>query len=230
MSSAITALGNEGFEIEAHGKRVLIDAFFYPAPHVGTPPSRRGRDCDAADAILVTHAHPDHFRADEVAEAARRTRAPVIGPRSVIEALRHLLPAAQRIELEPAEDANPPAESATRVAGINITALRTFHARGHNSYLVELGGLRWYHDGDNERTQSISVGRIGTLDVLFMAPWQGSGWVDFIDALRPRRWVLMHLTEEEHDQQDRGEFLPDLCAHVPAGLSVLRPGESLRLA
>jgi len=109
-----------------------------------------------------------------------------------------------------------------------VTAFRTFHAMGHNSYLVETPGFRFFHDGDNEDTRRIDASALGRLDALLIGPWQGSGWVEFIEKLSPARWFLMHLSEEELDQHEAGAFLPDLCGHVPLPdrLVVLRPGQS----
>jgi hypothetical protein len=52
--------------------------------------------------------------------------------------------------------------------------------------------------------------------------------VDFIERVNPRRWFLMHLTDEELRRQEEGTFLPELCDHVPLPdrLVTLRPGES----
>ena len=113
-----------------------------------------------------------------------------------------------------------------------ITAFRTFHSPDHNSYLVEMPGCRFFHDGDNEDTRRIDVAALGRIDALFIGPWQGSGWVDFIETVKPTRWFLMHLTDEELDQQKAGTFLPDLCDHVPESdkLVTLGPGESFEMS
>jgi len=111
---------------------------------------------------------------------------------------------------------------------VTITAFRTFHAMGHNSYLVETPAFRFFHDGDNEDTRRLDAAALGRLDALLIGPWQGSGWVEFVERLAPARWFLMHLSEEELDQHEAGAFLPDLCGHVPLPdrLVVLRPGQS----
>jgi L-ascorbate metabolism protein UlaG (beta-lactamase superfamily) len=229
MSVTITAIGNEGFEITCGGVRVFIDAFYYPAPWVGAAPARRAAAVKKADLILVTHDHTDHFHEGEVADVAARTGATVIGSARVIAELRSKLPGEALIELEPPAAKrgakSAPSQSVVLPAG-QVTAFRTRHSPDHNSYLIELPGFRCFHDGDNEDTRSLLSAALGPLDALFIGPWQGSGWVDFIETVRPARWFLMHLTEEELDQQAAGKFLPDLCEHVPANLIVLRPGES----
>jgi L-ascorbate metabolism protein UlaG (beta-lactamase superfamily) len=228
MPTTLTMLGNEGFRIESGNRVVLIDAFYQAIPGVAGAPCPGAPDEKWADLILVTHAHWDHFNAAAVAAASRRTGATVVGPRSVIAALRKALPASALAEMEPA-----PQSGAGRIPALKrdfpaaaVSAFRTEHGREHNSYLLELPGFRCFHDGDNEKTQRLDGAALGKLDALLIGPWQGSGWVEFIERLAPRRYFLMHLTEEELDQHARNRFLPDLCDHVPAGLVVLRPGES----
>jgi len=108
-----------------------------------------------------------------------------------------------------------------------VTAFRTFHSRGHNSYLVDAGGFRFFHDGDNEHCQRTDVSQLGGVDVLFQGPWKGSGWVEFVEAVKPAKWFLMHLTDGELDDHFAGRFLPDICDRTPLPdrLVVLRPGE-----
>jgi hypothetical protein len=90
--------------------------------------------------------------------------------------------------------------------------------------------LRFFHDGDNGNTTKIPVSALGRLDALLIGPWQGSGWVEFIEKLSPSRYFLMHLSEEELDEHAAGRFLPGICERVPKGLVVLRPGQSYSLA
>ena len=120
--------------------------------------------------------------------------------------------------------------------GIRITAFRTYHSRGHNSCLLEIPGqnggkpLRLFDDGDNEDTRPLDLAAIGPIDVLLLGgPWQGSAWAEFVDRLRPGRWLLMHLTAEELDAHAAGRYLPDLCDRVPRpdGLVALRPSQAL---
>ena len=164
-------------------------------------------------------------------EVANRTGAAVVGPATVISRLDGKTPDGQLFELEPPLEGGgkPAATRAAMLPMARITAFRTFHSRDHNSYLVETKSFRFFHDGDNEDTRRIETAALGRLDALFIGPWQGSGWVEFIDKVRPARWFMMHLTKPELDHHERGEFLPDLCDHVPEGLIALRPGESYSL-
>src|SRR3954451_8011311 len=64
-------LGHAAFTLEADGTTVLIDPFL-----TGNPKAAASADDVNADAILLTHGHPDHF-GDTVA-IAQRTGAPVV--------------------------------------------------------------------------------------------------------------------------------------------------------
>jgi L-ascorbate metabolism protein UlaG (beta-lactamase superfamily) len=233
MSAVITATGNAGVHVAAGGASVLIDSLWDPLPRLLGGRRPREAPPPRADLILVTHGHRDHFSADRVAEASRKTGATVVAPAACIIPLRKRVADESLIALEPPEPSRGKAAAPVRVElpQATVTAFRTCHARGHNSYLVEMGGWRFFHDGDNEDTRVLDAASPAPLDALFLCPWQGSGWVEFVERLAPRRWFLIHLDAEEIRQHRAGQFLPDLCDHVPlANLTVaLEPGEAYTL-
>lgn len=232
MSARITSVGNAGFLVVADDIYIFIDAFYGAVPSVAEASAMNIRDVSRADIVLVTHSHWDHFDPAGIADVADRTEAKVVGPAPVIRALQSGVQRSRLLELEPpaASPRDRAASISTRIGETRITAFRTFHGGNHNSYLVETPGFRFFHDGDNEDTRRLDAGAIGRLDALFIGPWQGSGWVEFIETLNPERYFLMHLTKEEIDEHDAGVFLPAICSRVPRGLTVLRPGESLKTA
>jgi L-ascorbate metabolism protein UlaG (beta-lactamase superfamily) len=225
----ITLIGNAGFRIAGPAGCVYVDAFYGAVPRVGTAPAIGPGQAIAADLILVTHGHWDHFLPGQVAQVANTTGATVVGPAGVIRALERQVRPEQLAVLEPppARGGRPANTQSLRLPKFNITAFGTFHGSVHNSYLVEMGGFRFFHDGDNEHADRIDVGQLGAIDALFIGPWRGAKWVEFIEALRPKKWFLMHLNDEELDQHDRGQFLPEVCDRVPPNLAVLRPGQSV---
>ena len=227
MKVTLTHIGNEGFEIHAGHTVAYIDAFYTPIKGVADPAAVKHDEVKRAHLILVTHAHPDHFSAAKVAAVAKRTGAMVFGPKTAIHPLRESLPNHALVEMDPPHVAGPRASAYVTVAfpGVSVTAFRTFHSLNHNSYLVDLHGFRLFHDGDNEDTRRIPREPLQGLDALLIGPWQGSGWPDFVDALRARFRFLMHLTDEEMDQHAAGRFLPDICEKPPRDLIVLRRGE-----
>jgi len=209
---------------------ILVDPFFSGVPGVAGRPAAKAADIPHVNLILITHDHWDHFSEREITAAVRATGAVVAGPASVISRLKGCMPAAKLREMEPpAPGRGEKCRGITEgVCGAAVTGFRTHHGRAHNSYLVEMEGFRFFHDGDNEKTDILDRRFLMNLDAIMICPWQGSGWVAFLDVLAPRYWFLMHMTDEELDAHDRGAFFPDLCDHIPAGLVALRPGQLFR--
>ncbi len=229
MPLKITSMGNAGVYLENDGGRVHIDSFFHAVPDVGGSPFLRGADAPKADVILVTHNHYDHLHPEETRDAALASGAVVAGPAKVIHVMAKHLPAERLITLEPGERMQPPASFTTTIGGVVVTAFRTYHGNGHNSYLIEMGGVRIFHDADNEHTRPFDMGALGRVDVLFLCPWAGSGAGDFVERLKPGKWFLIHMTDEEIDQHRAGAFLPGLVSPVPEGVVALRGGESMEV-
>lgn len=222
---AVTSLGNAGVLVAAPAARIAIDPFDWKLSEL-QPEARR------LDLILITHDHWDHFDRKRVAELAGAHRATVCAPRGVAEKLGKALPSELVVEAEPAPPSGSPRRSPPlrrEIRGIQVTAFRSHHSRDHTSYLVELAGARFFHDGDNQDTTLYDTALLAGLDCLMLCPWQGSDWARFIRTIGPRRWLLIHLDDREIDSHRRGEFLPPLCDSVPMEAIALRPGESLEL-
>ncbi|MBN1420326.1 MAG: MBL fold metallo-hydrolase [Planctomycetes bacterium] len=230
MRTEIALIANEGFRIANDAARIYVDAFFEPV-HGRTAPDPTS--LGPADLILITHAHWDHFDPPAVARAAEATGAHVIAPADAIRRLRGTVPADRLIEMEPhaARRGSFANDVRIEIPPVSVTAFRTFHGEAHNSYLVRMGaaganGFRFFHDGDNEDARRIDARALGRVDALLIGPWWESGWVEFIEALAPDRYFLMHLSDDEIRRHEEGRFLPELCDRVPPGLVVLHPGES----
>ena len=229
MPLKITSTGNAGVFLENAAGKIYIDSFFHAVPDVGGRPYLRGSEAQQADIILVTHNHYDHLHPEETRDAALASGAVVAGPAKVVHVMAKHLPSERLIALEPPERQQPPASLTHRIAGITVTTFRTYHGRGHNSYLIEMDGVRIFHDADNERTQPYDFSALGSIDLLLLCPWADSGAGDFIDRLKPRKWLLIHMTDEEIDQHRSDSFLPGLVSPIPPGVEALRNGESLEI-
>lgn len=225
MPLRVLSTGNAGVYLENGAGRIYIDAFFYPIPGAGNAPSLRGSAAGPADLILITHAHYDHMHPEETRDAALASGAVVAGPAEAIRILEPLLPSEKLVILESPERKRPPTSASARFGDINVTSYRTYHGRGHNSYVIEMGGMRIFHDADNERTQYYNLDAIGPVDLLLMCPWAGSGSGQFVEKLKPRAWLLIHMTDEEIEQHLNDAFLPALINPVPPGVVALRGGE-----
>jgi L-ascorbate metabolism protein UlaG (beta-lactamase superfamily) len=229
MALTVTSAGNAGVFIEEDGVGMYIVEFFHHLPHVGGEPVFTGANAKKADLILVTHSHYDHLHPDELAAAAIATGATVAAPEDALALIADRVPAGQLVRLEPDERKRPPATATAEFGPVRVTAFRTYHGRGHNSYLIEAGRYRIFHDADNERTQPYDMTALGRIDLLFLCPWQGSGAGEFVEKLNPGKWVLIHMTPEEIDQHRAGVFLPLLVSPVPPGVIALRGGEIFEL-
>ncbi len=107
---------------------------------------------EQADLILVTHGDGDHFEPQETARAAMATGAIVIGPPSIAYPLlaNTPLPAKQLRIIYPVHFKKPLREE---VCGVKLKIYQTRHFNDwepdHISYLIELGGQKFYINGDS---------------------------------------------------------------------------------
>jgi L-ascorbate metabolism protein UlaG (beta-lactamase superfamily) len=121
-----------------------------------------GEDPPPADLILITHAHFDHFRPDEI-ERLRRHGTQLVAPLDVASELTgHVTP------VRPGETHH--------VAGVRISTVPayntreealSFHPRANSwvGYVVELGGTVYYHAGDTDHAPELDDVRT---DVAFL--------------------------------------------------------------
>ncbi|SCG75207.1 L-ascorbate metabolism protein UlaG, beta-lactamase superfamily [Micromonospora echinaurantiaca] len=141
---------------------------------------------DGADAVLITHEHPDHVHVETLVRQLDRRPVPVYGPSSLARTLGEAAEA-----LEPVE-----AGQSFTAAGVAVRAYGGRHAVIHPDIPVvdNLGYLFndvVYHPGD-----ALVVPDDVQVDTLFApihAPWSKfSEVVDFIRAVAPRRAFAAH--------------------------------------
>ena len=171
----VTYIGNEGFMIQAGGKKVLVDALFYnklfPAPSQELLAQMTGGSGPFADVdlLLVTHPHGDHFNPKLVAEFLRNhARCLLVAHTQTVDELRKEEGFAQienqvhEVRLEPGLREN------MTINGIALDVLSLDHmpyyqngrflpehlpgrmdVRMRNlAFIVNLGGTRFLHMGD----------------------------------------------------------------------------------
>jgi len=173
----ITKFGHACVRIEHDGATVVLD------PGVFTDIEA----IDGADAVLITHEHPDHYHPDHL----RTIDAAIYTIEAVAKKIREDAPdLAERVTVvAPGEEFDP---------GIPARAVGELHAvihpefpRFHNSgYVLTAGDQLLYHPGDALTEPGEPV------DLLFVpvsAPWmRASEAIDFARAVKAPRNLAIH--------------------------------------
>jgi L-ascorbate metabolism protein UlaG (beta-lactamase superfamily) len=173
----ITKLGHACVRIEHDGTTVVLD------PGVFTD----AEAVSGADAVLITHEHPDHY----LPEHLLATDARVFTVEAVAARIREEAPAVtERLTVvRPGEDFD---------AGVPVRAVGELHAVIHpelarisnSGYLLRLGDVSVYHPGDalTEPGEDVDV-----LCVPVSAPWMRvSEAVEFARRVRAPRNLAIH--------------------------------------
>ena len=174
----LTKFGHACVRIEHAGGVVVIDPGGWTSPEA----------VDGADAILVTHEHPDHYDAGHL----RRAEAPVLTIGAVADKIRAEAPdVVERLRvLEPGD--------LLEVAGLPVEVVGQKHAIIHpelphfdnSGYLLDVGGTSVFHPGDALTPPDRPV------DVLLLpvsAPWlKASEAIDFAREVGAPRNLAIH--------------------------------------
>ena len=210
----ITKFGHSCVRIEYDGTAVVVD------PGVFTDAGA----LDGADAVLITHEHPDHYLPAHL----QATDAPVFTIEAVAAKIREDAPdVAERLTVvTPGED--------FRAGGLPVRAVGELHAvihpelpRFHNSgYLLTLGEEKVFHPGD------ALTGPGEQVDVLLLpvsAPWaRAHELVDFAREVRAPRNLAIH--DRVYSEAGAGIFDSQINLFLPKeGLDYqrLKDGEDL---
>ena len=193
------------------GKVIVIDPYLTKNPK--TPPEWKNLDAlGKVDVILVTHGHSDH--SDDVAELAKRTGAPVMGPGGLIDTMVSLgwVPPDKAVPFGKSGKVNPvgPQITITQVRAehsseITVTdpatnRLTTYTAGEPCGFVIEFeNGFKLYHMGDTGLFGDMRlIGEYYKPD-LIMIPIGGHFTMDPRDAayatremLRPRFAIPFH--------------------------------------
>jgi L-ascorbate metabolism protein UlaG (beta-lactamase superfamily) len=173
----ITKFGHACIRVEHDGTVVVVDPGMFTDPEA----------VDGADAVLITHEHPDHYLPDHLA----RTDAPVFTIDAVAARIREDAPeVAERVTVvEPGQAFDP---------GIPAVAVGELHAvihpdlpRFHNSgYLFTLGDTTLFHPGD---ALTVPEQAVDVLCVPVCAPWmRAAEGIDFARAVGAPRNLAIH--------------------------------------
>jgi L-ascorbate metabolism protein UlaG (beta-lactamase superfamily) len=198
------------------GTRIVID------PGVFTPDAAEA--VAAAQAVLITHEHFDHFDENVIARALdERPELRVYGPAAVIERWRD----ARRGQVTAVADGDQ-----LTVAGFDIAVFGHRHAVIHRN-LPEVTNVGYlvdadiYHPGDAYHVPPTPV---ETLLLPTSGPWIKLGEAaDFAHEVAPRRLIQIHeVMLSDIGQQSMTRFLsPGMLTEVP--LTIVPTGETIAL-
>ncbi len=174
----ITKFGHACVRVEHDGHTVVIDPGAFTDPEA----------VDGADAVLITHEHPDHYDPERL----RRTDAPVCTIEAVAARIREEAPdVAERLTVV------SPGES-FEAAGLSVRAVGQRHAVIHpdlprfdnSGYVVTAGDQKLFHPGDALTPPDEAV---DLLCVVVSAPWmRAAEGIDFARLVGAPRNLAIH--------------------------------------
>ncbi len=173
----ITKFGHACIRLEHDGKVVVVDPGMFTDPEA----------VDGADAVLITHEHPDHYLPDHLA----RTVAPVFTIDAVAARIREDAPAvAERVTVVSPGDAFDPGIPAVSVGELHAVIHPDLPRFYNSGYLFTLGDTTVFHPGD---ALTVPEQHVDVLCVPVSAPWmRASEAVDFARAVGAPRNLAIH--------------------------------------
>lgn len=199
-------LGHATFRIDDGAAVIYIDPWKLPA------------DAPKADVVLITHAHFDHYSAEDIARVEKPTTV-FVAPADVASKLtgKHVVTAS------PGGSYQAGTVKVTAVAAYNTN--KDFHPRANGwvGYLVTLSnGQRIYHTGDSDATPEMTAVRT---DIALM-PCGGTYTMTAAEVaaaaneFEPAILIPMHWGDIVGSREDA-----DAVAKAFGGETVIRPVE-----
>lgn len=174
----ITKFGHACVRVQHDGATIVLD----PGMFTGV------EALDGADAVLITHEHPDHYLPDHL----RATSAPVFTIDAVAARIREDAPdVAERVTVVAPDEE-------FEAAGLPVRAVGELHAVIHpelprffnSGYVVRAGGEKLYHPGDALTGPGEQV---DVLCVPVSAPWmRAAEGIDFARSVQAPRNLAIH--------------------------------------
>ena len=204
MLEDIHWLGHDTFRLDG-SSTVYIDPWKLPA------------SAPAADLILVTHDHFDHFSSSDIARIASATTT-LIGPAAVTGQVDGLT----TVTLAPGETATVGGVTVTAVPAYNLDKFRApgapYHPReaGYLGYVIEMDGRRVYHAGDTDAIPEMSEVRcdVALLPVGGTYTMTAEEAADACGALGAVAAIPMHYADIVGTRADAERFRALCCIPV----------------
>ncbi|MFC4783098.1 MBL fold metallo-hydrolase [Nocardioides sp. MAHUQ-72] len=173
----ITKFGHACVRIEHDGRTVVLDPGMFTDPEAVA----------GADAVLITHEHPDHYLPDHL----RATDARIYTIEDVAARIREDAPdVAERVTVvSPGEEFDPGIP--TRAVGELHAVIHPEFPRFHNSgYVLTAGAEKVFHPGD---ALTHPGERVDVLLVPVSAPWmRAAEAIEFAREVRAPRNLAIH--------------------------------------
>lgn len=225
----VTFLGHSCFTLEEHGRVLLIDPFL-----TGNPLAAARPDQLHPEAILISHAHNDHF--GDAIEIARRAGAEIVANFEIATWCQQAGVKAHGMHLGGAHTFDWGWVKLTPAwHGSTLIDAAGFHTLGNPAgLLIRLGERTIYHAGDTALFGDMAlIGRRHPIDLALLPIGDNftMGPDDALEAVRllqPRRVVPMHYNTFDLIAQDPNAFARRVAAETGAECVVLAPGESLQ--
>jgi L-ascorbate metabolism protein UlaG (beta-lactamase superfamily) len=198
----VTHIGHACLLIETAGVRVLLDPGAF---------THGFAELSGLDAVLITHAHPDHYDAERLPALLEAND----GARLIVEP--ELAVEMKRVEID--ASGLHPGESVT-FGDLVVSAFGGTHALIHDD-IPRIGNIGLLFSADGEPTffhpgdsyASVPEG-VDVLGVPLSAPWAAlKETVEFVRALRPRVAVPIH--DAIVSSVGRGVYLRNLSLLAP---------------
>jgi L-ascorbate metabolism protein UlaG (beta-lactamase superfamily) len=222
----IRYLGHSAFSLEHEGTTVLIDPFL-----TGNPKAAASADEVAADAILLTHGHGDHY--GDVVAIAKRTGAAVL---AITELAGEL--GGELGDDHPVFDPNMGGTVSFDWGSVQVVPAWHTSTTPNGTVntpaglVIELGGRRVYHLGDTALFSDLQlVKRRGAIDVALMCIG-GHYTMDRHDAVAAaelvgaRQIIPCHYDTFPPIETDAQAFRSDVESAGAGEVIVLAPGET----
>jgi L-ascorbate metabolism protein UlaG (beta-lactamase superfamily) len=173
----ITKFGHSCVRLEHDGKVVVVDPGMFTEPEA----------LDGADAVVITHEHPDHYLPEHLARGDFAVFTIAAVAAKIAEDDAALRERVTVVSPDESFDPGIPAQSVGELHAVIHPDLPRFDNSG---YLFHLGGTTIFHPGD---ALTVPRQRVDVLCVPVCAPWmRAAEGIDFARAVAAPRNLAIH--------------------------------------
>ena len=201
-SVSVTWYGQSGFRLAAGDSRILIDPFLSDRSDRRYPPPASAAEFADVTLVLCTHEHLDHLDLPFLREfCAVNSQAPIVVPAPVVQ-----IAAGAGVDRDRLRGAAPGEE--LHAGDVTVHPVPALHGIGGDQpvvyefapqdgpvrflgYVVETGGIRFYHAGDGLVYDELSTALAALAPDVLMLPINGR------DHMRESAGIVGNMNETE---------------------------------